>query len=118
MVLDELVMERKYLLSELKAYDDLQIGLEKIKRYNMDNRMNDELIVYNTVSYPDIEEITESAVAEKIDQLTNNLLKLSDQINDIKLKENTKKPVKIEWICSFKSFLYFIKSIKLSKFPY
>jgi hypothetical protein len=96
MVLDKLIMERKDLLSQLKAYDELQIGLEKIKRFNMDNRMNDELIVYNTVSYPDIEEITESAVAEKIDQLTNSLLKLSDQINNIKLKETTKKSVKIE----------------------
>ena len=96
MVLDELMMERKNLLAELKAYDELQIALEKIKRYNMDNRMHDNLIVYNTVSYPDIEEVTESAVAEKIDQLTSDLLKLSDQINAIKLKQATKKSAVIE----------------------
>jgi hypothetical protein len=96
MVLDQLMMERKDLLNELKAYDDLQIGLEKIKRYNMDNRKYDKLIVYNTVSYPDIQEVTESEVAEKIDQLTNNLLKLSDQINNLKLKEATKKSVLVE----------------------
>jgi hypothetical protein len=96
MVLDQLMMERKDLLSELKAYDDLQIGLEKIKRYNMDNRKYDKLIVYNTVSYPDIQEVTESEVAEKIDQLTNNLLKLSDQINNLKLKEATNKSVLVE----------------------
>lgn len=95
-VLDELMMERKKLLAELKAYDELQIALEKIKRYNMDNCMHDNLIVYNTVSYPDIEEVTESAVAEKIDQLTSDLLKLSDQINAIKLKQATKKSAVIE----------------------
>ena len=96
MVLDDLLMERKNLLTELKAYDELQIALEKIKRFNMDNRMHDNLIVYNTVSYPDCEEVTESAVAEKIDQLTNKLLKLSDQINDLKLKEATKKSAAIK----------------------
>lgn len=96
MVLDELMMERKNLLAELKAYDELQIALEKIKRYNMDNRMHDNLIVYNTVSYPDIEEVNESAVAEKINQLTSDLLKLSDQINAIKLKQATKKSAVIE----------------------
>lgn len=96
MVLDELMMERKNLLAELKAYDELQIALEKIKRYNMDNRMHDNLIVYNTVRYPDIEEVNESVVAEKIDQLTSDLLKLSDQINAIKLKQATKKSAVIE----------------------
>lgn len=87
MVLDKLINKRKYLLSELKAYDELQIGLEKIKRFNMDNRMNYELNVYNTVNYPDLEEITETTVAERIEKLTNNLLKLSDKINNIRLKE-------------------------------
>ena len=62
----------------------------------MDNRMHDNLIVYNTVSYPDIEEVNESVVAEKIEQLTSDLLKLSDQINAIKLKQATKKSAVIE----------------------
>jgi len=96
MVLDKLMMERKHLLMELKACDELQLGLEKIKRYNMDNNMNDKLIVYNTVNYPDIEEVTESTVAEKIEQLTNDILKLSNQINSIKSKETDKKQVMIE----------------------
>jgi hypothetical protein len=76
--------ERKNLVRELKANDDLQLGLEKIKRYNFET--NDELKVYNTINYPDLEEITESYVAERIEQLTDELLKLSQQINKIKLE--------------------------------
>ena len=82
--LEILMNERKNLVRELKANDDLQLGLEKIKRYNFET--NDELKVYNTINYPDLEEITESYVAERIEQLTDELLKLSQQINKIKLE--------------------------------
>ena len=82
--LEILMNERKNLVRELKANDDLQLGLEKIKRYNFET--NDELKVYNTINYPDLEEITESHVAERIEQLTDELLKLSQQINKIKLE--------------------------------
>ena len=82
--LERLMNERKNLLRELKANDELQLGLEKIKRYNFET--NDELKVYNTINYPDLEEITESYVAERIEQLTDELLKLSQQINKIKLE--------------------------------
>ncbi|MGA2676338.1 MAG: hypothetical protein ACLQG5_07590 [Methanobacterium sp.] len=84
MNLEILMNERKNLVRELKANDDLQLGLEKIKRYNFET--NDELKVYNTINYPDLEEITESYVAERIEQLTDELLKLSQQINKIKLE--------------------------------
>ena len=82
--LEILMNERKNLVRELKANDELQLGLEKIKRYNFET--NDELKVYNTINYPDLEEITESHVAERIEQLTDELLKLSQQINKIKLE--------------------------------
>ncbi len=88
LTLETLMDERKHLLRELKANDELQLGLEKIKRYNLDT--DDDLKVYNTINYPDIEEITESAVAKRIEQLTDNLLKLSEQINKIKLEEINK----------------------------
>jgi hypothetical protein len=35
--LEELVTERNYILGELRAYEDLQIAMEKIKRFNMEN---------------------------------------------------------------------------------
>ncbi len=84
LTLEILMNERKNLVRELKANDELQLGLEKIKRYNFET--NDELKVYNTINYPDLEEITESLVAERIAQLTDDLLKLSEQINKIKLE--------------------------------
>ncbi len=82
--LEILMNERKNLVRELKANDELQLGLEKIKRYNFET--DDELKVYDTINYPDLEEITESQVAERIEQLTDELLKLSQQINKIKLE--------------------------------
>ena len=82
--LEILMNERKNLVRELKANDELQLGLEKIKRYNFET--DDELKVYDTINYPDSEEITESQVAERIEQLTDELLKLSQQINKIKLE--------------------------------
>jgi hypothetical protein len=87
LTLERLMNERKLLLRELKANDELQLGFEKIKRYNLDT--NDDLKVYNT-NYPDLEEITESMVAKRIEQLTDNLLKLSEQINKVKFEETNK----------------------------
>jgi len=86
--LEELVTERNYILGELKAYEDLQIALEKIKRFNMENFSETTIKVYDTSNDPELEEITESVVAAKIDELTDYLLKISENINRIKLGEN------------------------------
>ncbi len=88
LTLERLMNERKNLLRELKANDELQLGLEKIKRYNFET--SDDLKVYNTINYPDLEEITESHVAERIERLTDDLLKLSEMINKVKLEATNK----------------------------
>ncbi len=88
LTLERLMNERKHLLRELKANDELQSGLEKIKRYNLET--DEDLKVYNALNYPDLDEITESMVANRIEQLTDSLLKLSEMINKIKLEESTK----------------------------
>ena len=85
--LEELVHERNYILGELKAYEDLQVAMEKIKRFNMENFTETTIKVYDT-SNPEMEEITESVVAVKIDELTDYLLRISDNINRLKLGEN------------------------------
>lgn len=87
MNLEELMAERNYILGELKAYEDLQLALEKIKRFNMENFTETTIKVYDTSNDPDLEEITETVVAVKIGELTDYLLKLSDNINRIKLGE-------------------------------
>ncbi|NYB52464.1 MAG: hypothetical protein HVN35_07905 [Methanobacteriaceae archaeon] len=89
MNLEELIAERNYILGELKAYEDLQIALEKIKRFNMENFTETTIKVYDTSNEPDLEEITESVVATKIDELTDYLLKLSENINRIKLGDDS-----------------------------
>jgi hypothetical protein len=86
--LEELVTERNYILGELRAYEDLQIAMEKIKRFNMENFSETTLKVYDTSNDPEIEEITESVIAVKIEELTDYLLKLSENINRIKLGDN------------------------------
>ncbi len=88
MKLEELVTERNYILGELRAYEDLQIAMEKIKRFNMENFSETTLKVYDTSNDPEIEEITESVIAVKIEELTDYLLKLSENINRIKLGDN------------------------------
>lgn len=88
MNLEELMTERNFILGELKAYEDLQIALEKIKRFNMENFTETTIKVYDTSNKEEFDEITESVVAEKIDELTDYLLKLSENINRIKLGEN------------------------------
>ena len=85
MDLNQLNDERSNILGELKAYEELQLGLEQISRYNRENRTNDMLKVYTTAYEPHLEEITELSVAEKIEKLTNNLLVLSEKINILKM---------------------------------
>ncbi len=85
MDLEQLNNEKRNVVGQIKAYEDLQQGLELIKKYNRENHNNDELKVYSTAYEPHLEEITESHVAEKIEQLTNNLLSISEKINQIKL---------------------------------
>jgi hypothetical protein len=87
--LEKLVNERNYILGELKAYEDLQLAMEKIKRFNMENFSETTLKVYDTSSDPELEEITETVVAVKIDELTDYLLKISEDINRIKMGEST-----------------------------
>ncbi|BDZ71491.1 hypothetical protein [Methanobacterium petrolearium] len=89
MNLEELVNERNYILGELKAYEDLQVAMEKIKRFNMENFTETTIKVYDTSNDPEMEEITESVVAVKIDELTDYLLRISENINRLKLGENT-----------------------------
>ena len=89
MNIEELMNERNYILGELKAYEDLQIALEKIKRFNMENFTETTIKVYNTTNDPELEEITESVVAVKIDELTDYLLKVSENINRLKNDEGS-----------------------------
>lgn len=86
MDIDQLNNKRSNILGELKAYEELQIGLEQISRYNRENHANEELKVYTTAYEPHLEEITELSVAEKIEKLTNNLLALSEKINALKME--------------------------------
>ena len=85
MDIDQLNSKRSSILGELKAYEELQLGLEQISKYNRENRTNDNLKVYTTAYEPHLEEITELNVAEKIEKLTNNLLVLSEKINTLKM---------------------------------
>lgn len=85
MDLEQLNDEKRSLLGQISAYEELQLGLELIKKYNRENLTNDELKVYTMAYEPHLEEITECAVAEKIEQLTDNLLTVSEKINQIKI---------------------------------
>jgi|GEM_PF-1057143 hypothetical protein len=87
--LEKLVSERNNILGELKAYEDLQLALEKIKRFNMENYGETTLKVYDTSNDPEMEEITETVVAIRIDELTDYLLKISENINRIKMGEQS-----------------------------
>jgi hypothetical protein len=77
--------KKKELLGQINAYEELQSGLEYIMRYNRENYANEKLKVYTTAYEPHLEEITESNVADILEQLTNNLLKVSEEINHIKM---------------------------------
>lgn len=85
MELDELNNEKLGIIREIKAYEELQLGLGHIQKYNRENFSKDELKVFTMLYEPHLEEITESIVAQKIEKLTNNLLKVSEKINKIKI---------------------------------
>ncbi|AIS31946.1 MAG: hypothetical protein PHY53_07210 [Methanobacterium formicicum] len=94
MTLEKLVNERNYILAELKVYEDLQVALEKIKRFNMENFGETHLKVYDTSNEDEMEEMSETVVAMKIDELTDYLLRISENINQLKMgeaSENTPK---------------------------
>ena len=85
MDLNQLNDKRTNILVELRAYEELQLGLEQISKYNRENHTNDKLKVYTTAYEPHLEEITELGVAEKIEKLTNKLLAVSEKINVMKM---------------------------------
>ncbi len=85
MDLNQLNDERNDILGELRAYQELQSGLEQISKYNRENYTNERLKVYTTAYEPHLEEITELSVAEKIEKLTNKLLTISEKINTMKM---------------------------------
>jgi len=84
MNLEELNHKKKGLLEQISTYEELQSGLESIKRYNRENYSNEKLKVYTNAYEPHYEEITESNVANILEQLTNNLLEISKKINYMK----------------------------------
>ena len=85
MNIEELNHRKKDLLNRINTYEGLQSGLECIKRYNRENYSNEKLKVYTNAYEPHLEEITESNVADILEQLTNDLLKISNKINQIKI---------------------------------
>lgn len=85
MGLEELNSKRSDILGQLKAFEELQLGLEQIERYNRENHTNDKLKVYTTAYEPHLEEITAAGVADKIEHLTDSLLSVSEKINHIKM---------------------------------
>jgi len=82
MSLDELMNERNCILKKLKSYEELELGLKNIKKYNKVKSSDVKLKVYKESDYPDLEDITESTVAKMIEQLTDNLSKIYEQINN------------------------------------
>ncbi len=82
MSLDELMNKRNYILKQLKSYEELELELKKIKKINNVHISNEKLKAYKQSDYPDLENITESTVAKMIEQLTDNLSKIYEQINN------------------------------------
>ena len=82
MSLNELMNERNCILKQLKSYEELELELKKIKKINNVNSSDEKLKIYNQSDYPDLEDITESTVAKMIEQLTDNLSKIYEQINN------------------------------------
>ncbi|MGO9388252.1 MAG: hypothetical protein ACLPWD_09450 [Methanobacterium sp.] len=82
MSLDELMNKRNYILKQLKSYEELELELKKIKKINNIHISNEKLKAYKQSDYPDLENITESTVAKRIEQLTDNLSKIYEQINN------------------------------------
>jgi hypothetical protein len=85
MELEQLNNKKLNIIREIRAYEELQLGLEHIGKYNRENHSKDELKVFTMLYEPHLEEITESFVADKIAQLTNNLLTVTEKINHIKM---------------------------------
>ena len=85
MELDQLTNKKISIIRQIRAYEELQLGLEHIEKYNRENYSKDELKVFTMVYEPHLEEITESYVADKIEELTNSLLTVSEKINHIKM---------------------------------
>ncbi|WP_414468292.1 hypothetical protein [Methanobacterium sp. ACI-7] len=85
MELEQLNDKKQDILGQIRAYEELQLGLEHIERYNRENHSKDELKVFTMLYEPHLEEITEISVADKIEQLTNNLLTISEKINHLKM---------------------------------
>ena len=65
--MEELISERNYVLGELKAYEDLQLALEKIKRFNMENFDETTLKVYDAKDDEEPEESLEDIDGESDD---------------------------------------------------
>jgi hypothetical protein len=82
MSLDELMNERNCILKQLKSYEELELELKEIKKYDNVNFTDEKLREYKQSDYPDLENITESSVAKMIEQLTDNLSKIYEQINN------------------------------------
>jgi hypothetical protein len=82
MSLNELMNERNCILKQLKSYEELELELKKIKKINNVSSSDEKLKVYKQSDYPELEDITESTVAEMIEQLTDNLSKIYEQINN------------------------------------
>lgn len=85
MELEQLTNQKISLIGQIRAYDELQLGLEHIGKYNRENHSKDELKVFTMLYEPHLEEMTESIVADKLEQLTNNLLTVTEKINHIKM---------------------------------
>jgi hypothetical protein len=85
MELEQLTNQKISLIEQIRAYEELQLGLEHIGKYNRENHSKDELKVFTMLYEPHLEEITESGVADKLEQLTNNLLTVTEKINHIKM---------------------------------
>ncbi|MGZ7049311.1 MAG: hypothetical protein ACXVHO_04820 [Methanobacterium sp.] len=85
MELDDLNTEKVGIIRQLRAYEELQSGLEHIGKYNRENNSKDELKVFTMIYEPHLEEITESYVANKIENLNTHLMKISNKINHLKM---------------------------------
>lgn len=85
MELEQLTNQKISLIGQIRAYEELQLGLEHIGKYNRENHSKDELKVFTMLYEPHLEEMTDSIVADKLEQLTNNLLTVTEKINHIKM---------------------------------
>ena len=85
MELEQLNNKKLSIIGQIRAYEQLQLGLEHIGKYNRENHSKDELKVFTTLYEPHLEEITEILVADRLEQLTDNLLTVTEKINHIKM---------------------------------